>query len=272
MKVAFSTLACPGWTLDQIIDAALHYGYEGLELRVLDGKLLQPDLPTETRQRVLSACQKARLPIVSVDTSVQTARPDTVERREQVHNGLAMLELAAQWEAPFIRVYGQPPDGITESDLYDCAADALAQLAERGEQLGIAVLVETHDALASGRRAAEVLNRVPNPFAGALWDMLHPYRMDEQPDETLRVLGNRVRHVHVKDGRRAGNEWQLVPLGEGEVPVVRILSALRQAGYDGWLSVEWEKYWHPELAEPEIALPQHIAQLREYLDSPAFNR
>jgi sugar phosphate isomerase/epimerase len=44
-----------------------------------------------------------------------------------------------------------------------------------------------------------------------------------------------------------------------------ILAALRRAGYDGWLSVEWEKKWHPELEAPEIALPQHAEALRAYL-------
>jgi fatty-acyl-CoA synthase len=48
------------------------------------------------------------------------------------------------------------------------------------------------------------------------------------------------------------------------VPTPAILSTLKAAGYDGWISVEWEKKWHPHLAEPEVALPQHIAMLREW--------
>jgi hypothetical protein len=48
--------------------------------------------------------------------------------------------------------------------------------------------------------------------------------------------------------------------------LAQIFEAAPRYGYDaGWLSVEWEKKWHPELAEPEIALPQHSAKLREYL-------
>jgi fatty-acyl-CoA synthase len=33
-------------------------------------------------------------------------------------------------------------------------------------------------------------------------------------------------------------------------------------GYRGYVSVEWEKKWHPELADPEVALPQHLEWLR----------
>jgi len=49
------------------------------------------------------------------------------------------------------------------------------------------------------------------------------------------------------------------------VPIRDILAALHGIGYDGWLSVEWEKKWHPDLAEPDVALPQHATLLREYL-------
>ena len=43
------------------------------------------------------------------------------------------------------------------------------------------------------------------------------------------------------------------------------LRQLGNAGYDDFVSVEWEKKWHPELAEPEVAFPHHIRLLREYM-------
>ncbi len=264
MKLAFTTLGCPGWNLAQVIDAAQRYGYEGLELRLLDGSIIQPDLPVETRRQVLAECRKAHLPIVCVDTSVRVARLDQAEREMQTRDGMAMLELAAHWESPFIRVFGDSPEGAEETDAVNCASETLSHLARRGEQLGVTVLLETHDTFAAGRRVARALSGVRG--AGALWDTLHPCRMGETPHETLQALGDTVRHVHIKDGCRSGDTWKLVLLGEGDVPLLPILSALKQHGYAGWLAVEWEKYWHPELADPEIALPQHIAVLREYLE------
>jgi len=62
-----------------------------------------------------------------------------------------------------------------------------------------------------------------------------------------------------------GDDWQLVALGEGEVPVRESLAALAAVGYDGWLTVEWEKRWHPELAEPEVALPRELETLKRWL-------
>ncbi len=40
-----------------------------------------------------------------------------------------------------------------------------------------------------------------------------------------------------------------MPLGEGEVPVREIIGLLAAGGYAGYLSVEWEKYWHPDIEE-----------------------
>src|SRR5947208_3572803 len=106
MKLAFTTLACPGWSLEQAVAAARQYGYEGLELRLLDGELVRSDLDIDTRRRVRELCTDAGLPIVCVDTSVKVAQPDPAARAEQIRDGLAFLELAAGWDAPLIRVFG----------------------------------------------------------------------------------------------------------------------------------------------------------------------
>jgi sugar phosphate isomerase/epimerase len=268
MKLAFTTLACPGWTLEQAVDAAGRYGYAGVELRLLDGELLGPGLGTATRRRVRDVCGAAGLPIVCVDTSVRIAQPDPQERAAQVRAGLAMLELAAEWQSPMIRVFGSPPAGTPGDTAALAAAECLAPLAERGRALGVAVALETHDAFASGASVRQVLDHVPGPGAGALWDTLHSFRVGETLAATLDKIGDRLLHVHIKDGARppdGGPGWRLTLLGQGDVPVREILAALHARGYDGWLAVEWEKKWHPELDEPEIALPQHADALREYL-------
>jgi len=92
--------------------------------------------------------------------------------------------------------------------------------------------------------------------------------MGESAEEVIALLGKRIVHVHVKDARRVGpngSDWQLVLLGEGEVPVRQQLEALQRAGYAGYVSIEMEKKWHPELPEPEVALPSGIAWLRRQI-------
>jgi sugar phosphate isomerase/epimerase len=268
MKLAFTTLACPGWTLEQAVAAARQYGYEGIELRLLDGEILRSDIDIETRRRVRERCTDDGLPIVCVDTSVKIAQPDPAARAEQIRDGMAFLELAAGWDAPLIRVFGGPPAGADEAAAREAAIECIAPLAERGRELGVAVALETHDAFSGSAIVADVLASTPADGAGALWDTLHPFRVGDTLDQTIANLRGRLLHVHIKDGRRpadGGPNWDLTLLGAGDVPIRDILAALRTIGYDGWLSVEWEKKWHPDLAEPELALPQHATLLREYL-------
>jgi sugar phosphate isomerase/epimerase len=264
MKLAFTTLACPKWSLGQVIDAAQRNGYEGLELRLLDGEILSADLDKTTRDRVQSQCTAAGLKIICVDTSIRIATQNMEGRIAQIRDGMSYLEMAAGWDAPFIRVFGGTPEGTPKAEAIKVSTECMATLAKRGQELGITVLLETHDAFSSSTAVMDVLNQVPE--GGALWDMLHPYRVGEQPAETAACLADRCYHVHVKDGRRSdGETWNLTLLGEGDVPVPSILSTLHGRNYNGWLSVEWEKKWHPEIAEPEIAIPQHAELLRKYL-------
>jgi len=44
------------------------------------------------------------------------------------------------------------------------------------------------------------------------------------------------------------------------------MAKLISYGYDGDVSVEWEKRWHPDIHEPEIAFPQYADVLRRYVD------
>jgi sugar phosphate isomerase/epimerase len=128
------------------------------------------------------------------------------------------------------------------------------------------VLLETHDAFCRGAEVARVLAQVDHPRLKAVWDVQHPFRKGESIEETWRLIGGRVAHVHIKDARlKPDGDWQLVLLGEGEVPNKEIVDLLIRKGYRGYLSVEWEKKWHPEIEEPEVALPQHAAVLREWM-------
>jgi fatty-acyl-CoA synthase len=135
-------------------------------------------------------------------------------------------------------------------------------------RLGVAIGVETHDDFSASAAVAELLALVPSDLVGAVWDSHHPHRMGETPAEVYANLGPRVLLAQVKDARRTpGGEWRLVLLGAGEVPVRDMLGLLAAEGYPHWISVEWEKRWHPEIEEPEVALPQHLDLLTTWLES-----
>ena len=129
----------------------------------------------------------------------------------------------------------------------------------------VKVVLETHDAFSLGRQVAELLAVADSPDVGSLWDVHHPYRQGEPLQETMGHLRNTLMHTHFKDSAVEGDKHHYTLLGEGSVPVAEALQLLRDEGYDGYLSLEWEKKWHPEIDDPEVAFPQYATKMRELL-------
>ncbi len=261
VPIAFSTLAFPEVSLATAVSLGRSYGYDGVELRLVDGELIDPRMPRSDRAAAKRTVAAAGLPAVAVDSSIRLTDP------EPGPDLRAFLELASDWEAPLVRVFGgalaehEPArrDGLT------AAAKVLEAAAPVAQRLGVRIGVETHDSFSASATVAELLSMVDSPAVGAVWDSHHPYRMGERPDEIYRNIGERLLLAQVKDARRAPDRadgWQLVLLGDGEVPVRDMMTLLANRGYQGWISVEWEKRWHPEIEPPELALPQHLKLLR----------
>jgi sugar phosphate isomerase/epimerase len=268
LRIAFSTLAFPDATLAEATSLGRSLGYAGVELRLIDGQLIGSSMPAAERARVKQTINAARLPIVSVDSSIILTTDDAGSEIRR------FLELANDWESPLIRVYGGPlaEEPRARRAQMEAAAGVLQGVVPLAEQLGVAVAIETHDSFSASSVVAELLAMVESRWIGALWDSHHPHRMGETPAEVYQHIGPRVLHVQVKDARRSAEHkggWQLVPLGEGEVPVREIIGLLVAGGYRGYISVEWEKYWHPEIEGPEIALPQHLKVLEEWVQDLA---
>jgi sugar phosphate isomerase/epimerase len=134
----------------------------------------------------------------------------------------------------------------------------------------LAWLVESHDAFVRGRDLRLLIDRVNDPAFGALWDIGNSFMLGgELPQATLAALGPYVGGVHLKDAVReaartpgAQDSWRYVPPGTGEIPLAEGLRLLQAQAYGGWLVFEHEKRWHPQLPEPEEALPQFADWIR----------
>jgi sugar phosphate isomerase/epimerase len=275
MKLAYSTLACPGWTVEQAAEAAHRYGYSAIEWRLADGEVLTPQTPLTIKKRVLTATRQHNLTVACLDTSCRFVQAETANRAAVVQDCKDMIDLAVELEAPFVRVFGgEIPAGFSRADLLAPTAQALAESAEYAAPKGITVLLETHDDWSRSQDARTLVETANVPNLKILWDVHHPYRMGETPLETWQNLGgaDMVAHMHIKDARRDDRKpkgWQLTLLEEGEVPVREAVQILQQNNFSGYIALEWEKKWHPEIEEPELALPQFAELLRKYLNEAA---
>ena len=269
MKLTYTSLACPGWSIEEAVGAAKNYGYAAIEWRLADGAIIEPNTSADVRRRLREVPAAHGIDVACLDSSCKAVQAEPRERTATIETGRRMLDLAAEIGAPFLRVFGGAlPAHTTRASLLGPTAEVLQALASYGAERGVTVLLETHDAWTNSEDIKALFQAVAAPTFRVLWDTHHTYRFGEAPAQTLAELGDAIAYVHIKDSRLNADDpstWTYCLLGEGDVPLREIGEVLKKRGYAGYLSLEWEKKWHPEIAEPEIALPQAVRYLRTLL-------
>jgi len=127
MKMSFSTLACPTWTLSQVIEIAVGSGHDGGELRFLEGEDSLWKLHAFQGSAMAAAKRRISdngLAITCVGTSCRFHSPDHSERERWVEEGKRMAELAAALNSPGSRVFG---DKIQSGAARDSTRNWIAQ-------------------------------------------------------------------------------------------------------------------------------------------------
>jgi len=274
MKLAFSTLGCPDWDLRQVAEAARKWGYDAIELRALGGSLDLLDrveFGASQRAATRAFLEQAGIEVCCIDTSCTFHSPDAGERMNQVEIALAHAALAAELGAPLIRVF---PDkiqaGSQRDETRDWIAEGLALVADRVPD-GVNVGLETHGDFARAEAAAEIVRLANHAKVKLIWDVANSVAAGDMIAEAVGIVAPHLAHVHLRDAKPvAGSEhWLPVLVGHGHVSFAKALSVLRDLNYDGCVSFEWEKYWHPEIEAPEIALPDFSNAFRSLVGEAA---
>jgi sugar phosphate isomerase/epimerase len=263
MKTSFSTLACPDWSLAEVLAAAAGYGYDGVELRVISRELdlwKLPEFNSSSLAATRAAIHDEGLVVAAVGSSACFHSADIQERERNFNSALRLAEVAVGLGSPAIRVFGdriQP--GSEREQTAERIADSLTRLADRLRPDGVQVWLETHGDFAAGADVSEILERLNSAEVGLVWDPANAFEQKGEMPLILPQMSSRIRHVHLKDLRRdVQGSSCYVPTGEGEFPFPTMFAALEGIGYDGFISFEWENLWHPELDGPEVALPRFI--------------
>ena len=270
LPLGFSTLGCPGWSWPRILDEASRDGYAAIELRGLEGEM---DL---TKRPEFSAGQLAAtrrqladrgLRVVCLGASAVMHEMDPARRDVQLAEARRFVDLAEALGAPYVRVFGDRKlPGIERDAMLAHVARGLRELGDHAQGRGVTVLVESHGDFTDSASLLEILERAESRGVALLWDAHHTFVSGgEDPETTVSRLGRWVRHTHLKDSVAAGNDRRYVLTGTGDVPVERQIAALARIRYGGYYSFEWEKRWHPEIEEPEVAIPHFARVASEYL-------
>jgi sugar phosphate isomerase/epimerase len=277
MKISFMTLGCPDWDIDTICARGREYGYDGVDLRgyldQIDITLL-PEFTTrapETRRKL----EDAGLVVSGISTSIRVC--DRASLEHNLEEARRTIPVAKAFGTRNLRVFGGGNlDGHSREELSEYGCECVERILEMDGARDLRWLFETHDLWVKAKDCRLLLDRIPDPAFGALWDLGHTYRVGgEEPVDSFQAIGSRVGYAHVKDAVHdpdsplaMADGWHYVAPGTGELPLEESISLLQRNGYDGWLLFEHEKRWHPELPEPEEVFPRFVEWIRPLLDSP----
>lgn len=259
MKLAFSTLSFDEWGFEEYVKICKKYGFDGIEIRMGSG-IGTLEYTEEELARYKKLLDDNGLAVTDLGSSVCIRDND-----DALYEAFAAhLPLAKALGAAGIRVfmgtfktYRYEPNNPMS---FEGSAALLQRLCDAAAPYGVSVYIETHNEFATGKELARLLAAVGRDNCKIIWDIMHPLEEGETPQETMDYLGDRIAHIHIKDGTKDPNpeaiSYVYGPIGEGEMPVEEIVSVLKKAGFDGYYSLEWEEKWRQSLQE--AALPHEV--------------
>jgi sugar phosphate isomerase/epimerase len=271
LPLAFSTLGCPAWGWPKVLDEAARLGFAAIELRGIEGDMDLPKRPELAPPRIKEsldqlAAHALRVSDLGCSSEMHVAEP--AARTAQLDDARRFIDLAQAMGVRYVRVFGNKLlPGEPRSATIERIVAGLKELGTHARGGGVEVLLESHGDFNRSPDLLEILTAVDLPNVALLWDAHHTcVAGKETPAETFRALGRFVRHTHLKDSRPAGgDDVRYVLTGEGTVPVKETVKVLAAGGYKGYYCFEWEKKWHPDIQEPEVAFPHYVRTMTAYL-------
>ena len=289
-KIAGHTMGTPEYTVLEALELFGKIGLDGAEIVVQDG--YRSGLPTDCSlkelDQVKQKAQEAGVRIIALTpyNSRFNSLDETV-RRQELDGIRKVIGYAKYLGAAYIRIYAgnyagneTDPDGKKWAQLIR----SMKELGDDAQKAGVTLVMENHfnTMTVSARQTMDAALQVNHPAVGILYDQANrTFTLQEDYEEALAIQADRVRYVHVKDlefkegdigfssdevshpKEEDRNVYTRI-VGDGSVKWRQILQLLHDRGYAGWLSLEYERRWHPDdIPDAAIGMKRSAEYLRE---------
>ena len=266
----FKTAKVP---IETVIDKAAEIGVEALDILHRQMDIPEKDPLTGEHRRYLQKLKRHafRNGIAPVCLSIHQnfVQPDPEERAKQVEHTHKCLEIAYELGVPCIRLNsgrwntikdfddlmkarGIEPilPGHTEDDGFNWCIECIEKCIPKAEQCGVVMALENHWGLSrTPEGQLRLINAVPSPWLGALMDTGN---FMEDPYDKLKQIAPKTVYSQAKT-YYGGGEWYTLDLD-----YQRIAKILKNAGYTGYVCLEFEGK-----ENPDVAVPKSIELLRQ---------
>ena len=278
-RIAFSTVACPDWTLDRVASLALDAGYSGVELRSMGrgGAEFVNDPGLTSPAKVLRLMRQQGVEIAGVASGVHYDAPVFPpvighifpQKHAPIEATKEFIEIASELGAPFVRVF---PFGSRakrgDKALRRLVVGRLVLAADAARHSGVRLVLENGGAFPTAEEVASLVDEVGSPNLGVCYALAAAHEAGDDVAKGARLLGGRLLMARVKD-LRAGEPR---PLGRGDLPCEGFVRAVSLVASTQWVVYEWDKAWVPGLAPAEEVLPGAARSLVEWMAAPDATR
>lgn len=250
-KRSFSTLTCIDATVDEVIALAKNHGMAGVEIR-LDKDQTICGIGLDGADAIRAGFAEAGIAVTDLATGVNVTGLE--DRAAEMAKAEGCVRLAEAVGAAAIRIFvggHQPKLSVEPKEDMDNIVSFVRDLCVFAAEHGVAVWAETHSSHSTAASMKALSERVRHENLAVIWDVLHSIEFRETPAESVKLLGNLLAHVHLKDACQPddpdASQYTHTALGAGTFPLAEVLSLLDKVGYNGYLSLEYELPWRPEL-------------------------
>jgi len=278
LQVAFSTNAYLKYTFADAVRRLASIGYAGIEIMADVPHAWPACLLEEQKQAIRDALKQNRLAISNINAFMMNAisdprqkywHPSWIEpnrhyRQIRIDHTKRSLTLARELGAPCITTEpgGPVEPGESWSAALNLFVEMLKPVAEYAEKEGVLLLIEPEPDLLieTADQFLELMQHIDSPAVALNFDIGHFYCVGDEPAPTVRRLAKYIRHFHLEDIAATRVHHHLVP-GEGAIDFASTFHAIRDIGYDGWITIEL----YPYVDDPDAAARTAFHRVQEIL-------
>lgn len=276
MKLSFNTwpyasfpVWVPAYPLEEAIKRIARIGYDGIEIGAASPHCYPPTLSKERRQLIRQVLEdnnialSSMLPALSGGPGHNVASPIPEERRHTIEHYKDLVELCADWGGKTVLyIPGWVIFGTTRKQAWEWSLEALREIAQTAAGFGVTLAVEptSHDSnlVDTADHAVELMEESGERNVKLMFDTFQVMYRREVPTDYVYRMGKDLHHVHISDEDR-------LPPGKGRGDYPALLSALKDVGFDGYLTMELG--FDRRDIEPDLVARQSYEYLKPLVDA-----